>query len=124
MSSSTSRNSSAGSESRIHSEDVSEVIDFSAYDLWTTLRLIVLSGESRKIDVKKGSRQGAIYIAGGDILHSVTADREGDEALFEMLSWEGATHTDVQCSDPLARNMRVPTRILVEILKKEVFQPG
>ena len=124
MNSSASRNSSAESENRIHPEDVSEVIDFSAYDLWTTLRLIVLSGESRKIDVRRGSKQGAIYITGGDILRCVTTEREGDEALFEILSWEGATHTDIQYRDPEVKNMRVPTRILLDILKKDVFQPG
>lgn len=123
MNSSASANSSAKSENRGHPEDVSEVIDFSAHDLWTTLRLIAMSGESRRIDVRRGSKEGAVYITGGDVLRCVTTDREGDEALFEILSWEGATHTDIQYRDPAEKNMRVPTRVLLEILRKDVFEP-
>jgi hypothetical protein len=104
-------------------EGLSEVIDFSGYDLCTTLRLIALSGECRQVKVRKGSRQGAIYISAGEIQAAVTKDRAGDEALFESLSWEGASHVDLPHADPLERNISTSTQVLLEILKKEVFLP-
>ena len=38
-------------------DSLSEIMDFSSYDLFTTLRLIVLSGETRSVDVRRGSKQ-------------------------------------------------------------------
>ncbi len=104
-------------------EDLSQVINFSYYDLCTTLRLIVLSGESREVKVRKGSRNGAIYIADGEIQAAMTRDRAGDEALFEILSWEAASHVDVHHADRPVRNIRLSTGVLLEILRKEVFLP-
>ena len=56
-----------GSAKNIHPEDLAEVMDFSGYDLFTTVRLIVSSGESRKIQVKKGGLTGFMFIKEGEI---------------------------------------------------------
>ena len=47
-------------------DSLSEIMDFSSYDLCTTVRLIVLSGETRTVQVTRGSKQGSIYIKGGE----------------------------------------------------------
>jgi hypothetical protein len=111
------------SENERYPDDLSEVIDFSSYDLRTTLRLIVLSGESRRVDVQRGRRRGSIFIKGGEIYSVFTANDEGDEAFFEILSWEGAVHSDVQQVDSPAENVRVPTRVILDLLKKDVTRP-
>jgi hypothetical protein len=98
-------------------EDLSEVMDFSDYDLKTTIRLIVLSGESRSIHVSKGSHSGRIYINCGEILHVVTDTGQGDEALFDLLAWKNETHTDGKCDDSPDPNIRIPTSVFLDILK-------
>ncbi|MBI4964616.1 MAG: DUF4388 domain-containing protein [Desulfomonile tiedjei] len=97
-------------------EDLSEVMDFSSYDLRTTIRLIVLSGESRRVDVKRGSLIGSIFVKEGDIYRAVTEEREGDEAFFEILSWSKAVHADAQESAPVERNIRIATQVLLDLM--------
>jgi hypothetical protein len=107
------------SEHEERPEDLSEVMDFSSYDLRTTIRLIVLSGESRKVDVQKGSsNQGSIFIKEGEIYRVVTSQGEGDEALFEILSWEKAVHTD--CHEPALyeRNVKIPTSVFLDLMDR------
>lgn len=99
-------------------EDLSEVIDFSNYDLRTTIRLIVLSGESRRIDVKKLSAEGSIFIKGGEIYRVVTNERFGDEALFEILSWKNGVHSDVKENKSLEKNIRISTTVLLDLLQR------
>ncbi len=100
-----------------HPEDLSEVMDFSSYDLRTTVRLIVLSGESRRVDVTKGSVQGAIFIKEGEIYRAVTNELQGDEAFFDIFSWKSETHVDSQVFEHVEKNMRIPTAVLVDLLK-------
>ncbi|MEW6114156.1 MAG: DUF4388 domain-containing protein, partial [Thermodesulfobacteriota bacterium] len=97
-------------------EDVSEVIDYSSYDLPTTIHLIVSGGESRRIDVRKGSRSGSIYIKAGEIYCAETSEGSGDEGYFAILSWEDAVHTDVPETVVPERNIRIPTDVLLEML--------
>lgn len=105
-------------------EDLSEVMDFSSYDLRTTLRLIVLSGETRRVDVVRGSKRGSMFIREGEIYRAVSNEAAGDEAFFDILSWEGATHADVQVAQPPESNLRISTEVLLDLLKEEVSLPG
>jgi hypothetical protein len=100
-----------------HPEDLSEVMDFSSYDLRTTIRLIVLSGESRRIDIKRGSIAGQIFIRGGEIYRAVTTERQGDEAFFEILSWKNAVHSDSQQIRLPETNVRISTAVFLDLLK-------
>ncbi len=100
-------------------EDLSEVMDFSCYELPTTIRLIVLSGESRRIDVRRGSRSGAIYVRDGEIFRVETNEGQGDEAFFEILTWNKTIHTDSPISDQPEKNMSVPTNVLLDLLKRK-----
>jgi|GEM_PF-1260710 len=97
-------------------EDLAEVMDYSRYDLPTTIHLIVSAGESRRIDVRKGSRQGSIYIKGGEIYCAETSEGLGDEGFFAILSWENAVHTDAPQTDVPEKNIRIPTEVLLEML--------
>jgi len=98
-------------------EDLSEVMDFSKYDLGTTMRLVVLSGESRRIEVKRGSRHGSIFIKDGEIYRVETSERQGDEALFDILSWDKTVHSDVRQVEPVEPNVRIATTVLLNLMK-------
>ncbi len=98
--------------------DLTEVIDFSAYDLRTTIRLIVASGEARRVDVRRGSKRGSIYIKGGEIFRVVAEQSNGDEAMFEILSWDKATHSDSKEVDSDAKNMRIPTEVFLDLIER------
>lgn len=111
------------SENNSTPDDLSEVMDYSSYDLRTTIRLIVLSGECRRVDVQRGSRRGSIYINSGELYRVVTTDREGDEAFFEIMSWNKAIHTDSLQPEPLERNVRIPTDVLLDVSKRETSTP-
>lgn len=104
-------------------ENLSEVMDYSIYDLRTTIRLIVLSGESRRIDVRRGSKQGSIYIKEGEIHSAETGERQGDEAFFEILSWDKAVHSDSRQPDPPERNLRIQTRVLLDLMQEQATSP-
>jgi hypothetical protein len=97
-------------------DDLSEVMDYSSYDLPTTIKLIVSGGESRRIDVRKGSRSGSIYIKAGEIYCAETSEGSGDEGFFAVLSWEDAVHTDTAQTEVPEKNIRIPTDVLLEML--------
>ncbi len=109
----------AGDADNKHPEDLAEVMDFSGYDLFTTVRLIVSSGESRRIHVKKGGLNGSMFIKEGEIYCAETNDREGDEAFFEIISWKNASHSDVHEADPPDKNVRISTSVLLDLMKDQ-----
>ena len=104
-------------------DSLSEIMDFSSYDLCTTVRLIVLSGETRTVRVIRGSKQGSIYIKGGEIYAAVTDSCRGDEAFFEMLSWDAANHADHNEVSGSERNVRIPTKVLLEVMNSRTIRP-
>ncbi len=104
-------------------DSLSEIMDFSSYDLRTTVRLIVLSGETRTVRVIRGSKQGSIYIKGGEIYAAVTNSCQGDEAFFEMLSWDDANHADHNEVNDSESNMRIPTKVLLEVMNSRTLKP-
>jgi hypothetical protein len=108
---------SEGDTRNKHPEDLTEVMDFSGYDLFTTVRLIVSSGESRRIRIKKGQLNGSMFINEGEIYRAETNDREGDEAFFEIISWKNASHSDVHEADPPDKNVRISTSVLLDLMK-------
>ncbi len=110
-------NNPEASENGEPPEDLSEIMDFSIYDLRTTIRLIVLSAEPRRIDIKRGSLSGSIFIKEGEIYRAVTSESEGDEAFFEILSWENAVHSDSTQVELPEANVRIPTAVFLDLLK-------
>lgn len=100
-------------------DDLSEVMDFSRYDLRTTIRLIVLSGESRRVDVRRGSRSGSIFVRDGEIYRVDAVGLEGDEALFEILSWDKTNHSDFQHNECPDRNIRIATPVFLNMMESQ-----
>jgi hypothetical protein len=108
-----------GPQDTDYPDDLSEVMNFSSYDLRTTIRLIVLSGESRKIDVERGTKRGSIYIKSGEVYRVETNEAHGDEAFFEILSWKNVNHSDSLQRDQIEENVRIGTEVLLDILREE-----
>jgi hypothetical protein len=108
-------------DSDVYPDDLSEVMDFSSYNLRTTIRLIVLSGECRRIEVKRGSKQGQIFIKEGEIYMTATNENEGDAAFFAILAWDRAVHRDYKEVAPPEKNMRIPTAVLLEAMKSQAY---
>jgi hypothetical protein len=107
-----------GAAKNTHPEDLAEVMDFSGYDLFTTVRLIVSSGESRKIQVKKGGLTGSMFIKEGEIYCVETVDRHGDR-LSSRLSLEECIPHRYQEADPPESNVRISTSVLLDLMKAE-----
>lgn len=107
-----------GPHTERNTEDLSEVMDFSSYDLRTTIRLVANSGESRRVDVRQGSKWGAIYIRDGEIYRVETSELQGDEAFFEILGWKKASHSDSMDSDGPDRNVNISTEVFLDLLNK------
>lgn len=105
----------------IYPDDLSEVMDFSSYNLRTTVRLIVLSGECRRIEVRRGSRHGYVFVKEGEIYRAVADETEGDAAFFEILGWDRAVHRDYREDDPPERNIRISTSVLLEAMKSQAY---
>ena len=106
-----------GTQTNKHPKDLAEVMDFSRYDLFTTVRLIVFSGESRRVEVQNGHLHGSMLIKEGEIYCVETDGGQGDEAFFEILSWERSSHTDVHEADPPEKNVRISTSVLLDLMK-------
>ncbi len=107
-----------GSSVNGHPEDLSEVMDFSSYELRTTIRLIVESGESRRVDVRQCSKRGAVFVKEGEIYRVETDETQGDEAFFEILAWDKAVHSDTLQGETPDQNVRIPTNVFLDLLDK------
>lgn len=58
--------------------------DMSLVDI---IQLNCRSGEETRLSLSSGSRTGALYFAGGQIVHIESDDEQGEEALYRLLKW-------------------------------------
>jgi len=75
------------------------------------------------VDVKRGSKHGSIYIKAGEIYRAVAGLIEGDEAFFEILSWDKSFHSDAQEAETLLQNVKVSTDVLLHLIKDQTSTP-
>ena len=52
------------------------------------IQLICIGGNSCRMWVRSGKKQGWIYFRDGEIVHSHTDNLSGEEAFYAILSWE------------------------------------
>jgi Domain of unknown function (DUF4388) len=64
------------------------------------VQLQCLSRARAAVAVRSNGREGELYFDGGEIIHAKTSELTGDEAAFEILSWEGGSFgtLDLECS--------------------------
>lgn len=63
-----------------------KISDFQLTDL---IQLLCLGRQTNSIHFEKDGSHGAIYFDEGDIVHAEVDQIEGEEAFYEILSWEG-----------------------------------
>lgn len=63
-----------------------KISDFQLTDL---IQLLCLGRQTNSIHFEKDGSHGAIYFDEGDIVHAEVDQVEGEEAFYEILSWEG-----------------------------------
>lgn len=66
------------------------ISDFQLSDL---IQLNCLGRQTNAIFFEKEGRQGAIYFEDGNIIHARVANLEGEDAFYDIVSWEGGTFT-------------------------------
>lgn len=65
---------------------VGQVSDFQLTDI---IQMNCLGRLTTALQVKKGSEEGAIYFDEGNINHAEVSGMDGEEAFYEILSWQG-----------------------------------
>ena len=65
---------------------IGTISDFQLSDL---IQMNCLGRMTTALNITGDDYQGSIYIEDGNIVHASCSDKEGQEALFEMLSWGG-----------------------------------
>lgn len=62
------------------------ISDFQLSDL---IQMNCLGRMTTALHIKAEDNEGEIYIGDGNIVHAQCGEKEGEEAMFEMLAWEG-----------------------------------
>ncbi len=65
-----------------------KISDFQLTDL---IQLLCLGRQTNSIHFEKDHMHGVIYFEDGNIIHAQVGDIEGEDAFYEILSWEGGT---------------------------------
>jgi len=65
-----------------------KISDFQLSDI---IQMNCLGRLTNALHVEKGLQRGSIYFEDGDITHCEVGELEGEEAFYEIISWEGGT---------------------------------
>ncbi len=52
------------------------------------IQLLCIGRNSCRMQIRAGTQKGLIYFRDGEIIHAETEDLEGEEAFYQILSWE------------------------------------
>lgn len=52
------------------------------------IQLICIGRNSCRMSVKSGTRRGIVVVRDGEIIHAETSDQRGEDAFYEIISWE------------------------------------
>lgn len=66
------------------------ISDFQLSDL---IQMNCLGRLTNAINVETGAKKGAIYFEDGNIIHAQVGDESGEEAFYEILTWQGGSFT-------------------------------
>ncbi|WP_456407678.1 DUF4388 domain-containing protein [Caldithrix abyssi] len=65
-----------------------KISDFQLTDL---IQLLCLGRQTNSLHFEKDHQHGVIYFDDGNIVHATVGDLEGEDAFYEILTWEGGT---------------------------------
>ncbi len=52
------------------------------------IQLLCIGRNSCRMKIRTGTHKGLVYFRDGEIVHAETGDLEGEEAFYQILSWE------------------------------------
>lgn len=87
-----------------------------ALPLFDLLQVFAFSKKNCTIKVEGKGRNGEIYFRDGEIINAITGDKDGVDALYEILSWEDATFTLAPLKDDMMSAERRIRRSVDDLL--------
>lgn len=77
------------------------------------IQMCCLSASSLCMRVTKGTRQGAIFIVDGEIVHAACADVVGEEAFYRILGWQTGSFESIEVSTAPERTIQKNYHFLI-----------
>ncbi|MEW6533099.1 MAG: DUF4388 domain-containing protein [Thermodesulfobacteriota bacterium] len=91
--------------------------------LHEVVQLMCIGGHTRRLHVRSGTRKGDIYFRSGEIIHAQNGASQGEEAFYQILSWEtGAFECDEQA--PQVETIRESWEFLLMESMRRVESPA
>jgi len=120
-------------ETRTLVEAVHEVLSgaregyLSGLTLGSLLQIVEMERKTCTLKVESGNQEGHLYIKDGDLMDAEAGNFTGDEAAFEMMTWE-ETRTEIQ-GTCWKTERKIPyslSHLLLEALRRkdEALKPG
>ncbi len=70
------------------------------------VQLCMYTGKTSIFEVSSGKQRGTIAIVDGTVTHAEQGDLKGEDAFFEIISWEGGQINEKKLGVPLTPNVR------------------
>jgi CheY-like chemotaxis protein/predicted regulator of Ras-like GTPase activity (Roadblock/LC7/MglB family) len=96
---------------------VGRVADLQLTDI---IQLNCLGKMKSALSVSKDDLEGVIYFQDGEIVHAECGGHTGENALFEILGWEGGDFTTISGAEPLEKTIDRPWQeLLIEAMRRK-----
>ena len=82
------------------------IAQIGGFELWDILQLAQTSRMSIKLSVESPHGTGSMYFQGGNLLHAVAGDNEGDEAVNIILDWREGSVSSSQLPENCPTTVR------------------
>lgn len=82
------------------------IAQIGGFELWDILQLAQTSRMSIKLSVESPHGTGSMYFQGGNLLHAVAGDDEGDEAVNIILDWREGSVSSSQLPEDCPTTVR------------------
>ena len=82
------------------------IAQIGGFELWDILQLAQTSRMSIKLSVESPHGTGSMFFQGGNLLHAVAGDREGDEAVDIILDWREGSVSSSQLPENCPTTVR------------------
>lgn len=96
---------------------VGRVADLQLTDI---IQLNCLGKMKTALSVSKDDLEGVIYFQDGEIIHAECGGHTGENAVFEILGWEGGDFTTLSGAEPLEKTIDRPWQeLLIEAMRRK-----
>ncbi len=88
-------------------------------NLPTLVQVTCQSGGPARLSLRRGDQEAVLYFDQGNIVHAVSADQEGKEVVYRVLTWEDGEFSLESGVSPPARTIETPwSALLIEGLQR------